>query len=505
MFVSRLAFFSVCLGILSFSPAKSAVPCESLKTIAITNATITGADKIGPGQFNPPGTARTAAAFTDLPAFCRVTATLKPTSDSDIKIEVWLPASRWNGKFLANGNGGWTGSIRPAVLAAGLRRGYATAMTDTGHEGGSASFALGHPEKLIDFGYRAVHEMALAAKAIISAHYGSPGRLSFWSGCSAGGRQGLMEAQRFPADFDGIIAGAPGLNWTGRSIQAVVIAQAAHKDQASYIPPAKYAVIHEAVLKACDALDGARDGVLEDPTACSFDPMELQCEGEDAPECLTASQVETVRTIYSPGMISGARQAIFPGYERGSELGWATMAGPRPFTVGIDLFRYVVFENPNWDYRSFDFARDAPRTQKIAAGTLNAMNPDLRDFISRGGKLIQYHGWNDPQIAPGFSVSYYKDVLEALGGLSKVKDSYRLFMVPGMAHCGGGEGTSSFDMLAAMERWVEKNEAPDRIPASRVRAGKVDRTRPLCPYPQVAVYNGNGDPDDAANFTCKAR
>ena len=462
--------------------AHAATDCAGLKTLAIPHVAITSAEQNATGQS----------------AYCRVSATLTPTSDSDIKMEIWLPIGDWNGKFLANGNGGWSGSITAATLNNGVRRGYATAMTDTGHSGGSASFALGHPEKLIDFGYRSVHEMALASRAIIAAFYGSPAKLNYWSGCSAGGRQGLMEAQRYPADFDGIVAGAPGLNWTGRAIESMVIANASHKDQAGYIPPAKYAMIHKAVLDSCDALDGVKDGLLESPAACHFDPKQLQCPAEDGPGCLTAKQVETAQAIYNP-------TSFFPGYMRGSELGWATMAGPRPFGIGLDLFRYVVFANPDWDFLTFQFAADAARAEKLDGPILNATNPDIQPFLSRGGKLIQYHGWSDPQIAPSFSVAYYQSVVDKLGGASRVTPAYRLFMVPGMAHCGGGEGTSQFDMLAALEQWVEAKKAPESIPASRVRNGSTDRTRPLCPYPQVAVYKGAGSIDDAANFACKAQ
>ncbi|HEY1948881.1 MAG TPA: tannase/feruloyl esterase family alpha/beta hydrolase [Bryobacteraceae bacterium] len=447
------------------------VPCEGLASLNLPNVTITLAQA--------------------MPSYCRVAATLKPSADSDIKMEVWMPASGWNGKMEANGNGGWSGSINPTVLGNGVQRGYATAMSDLGHEGSSASFALGHPEKLTDFGYRAAHEMTVAAKAIIASHYGQAPKLSYWSGCSAGGRSALMEAQRFPADFDGIIAGAPGLNWTGRATQSVWVAQAAHKTEGSYIPPAKYALIHAAVLKACDAKDGVEDGVLEDPTRCHFDPRELQCAGADNVTCLTAEQVETARAIYAdvPGVV--------PGFEPGSELGWATMAGPKPFGIGSEFFKYVVFQNPAWDYKTFHFDRN------VANSTLNAMSPDLKAFRDHGGKLIQYHGWSDPQISPASSPAYYKSVVAEMGGGEDVEKFYRLFMVPGMAHCGGGDGTSSFDMLSAMEQWVEKGKAPDQIAAARRKNGTVDRTRPLCPYPQVARYKGSGSTDDAANFICR--
>jgi len=501
--VAAGALFAVLL-----TPVQAATTCENLTSLALPDTTITLAQPVAAGAFTVPAGrggrgGDPNAAFKDLPAFCRVAATLKPTSDSDIKFEIWLPAGGWNGKLEANGNGGWTGSITPATLAAGVQRGYAAAMTDTGHEGGSASFALGHPEKLIDFGYRAVHEMTVQSKAIIAAYYGDAPKLSYWNGCSAGGRQALKEAQRYPEDFNGIVAGSPGINWTGRSAQAVWIAQANHKDEASTIPPAKFPAIHNAALEACDAADGVKDGIIEDPTRCKFDPQVLECKGPDGPACLTTPQVETARRIYASVTNPRTKEEIFPGHEPGSELGWNTMAGPQPLGLGLDLFKFVVFKDPNWDYRTFNFDSDMALTLKADGGVMNALDPNLKAFIARGGKIVQYHGWSDPQISPLSSVRYYNTVLDTLGGASKVTDSYRLFMVPGMAHCGGGEGTSNFDMLTAVEQWVEVKKAPDQIPASRMRDGKVDRTRPLCPYPQVAKYKGTGSIDDAANFACK--
>jgi feruloyl esterase len=493
------------------TPTYAATTCESLSSLTLPQTTITLAQSVAAGAFTAPagnGRGRGGdpnAAFKDLPAFCRVAATLKPSADSDIKIEIWLPAqaSGWNGKFEANGNGGWTGSITPATLAAGLQRGYAAAMTDTGHEGGSASFAFGHPEKLTDWGYRAAHEMTVKSKAIIAAYYGDGPKLSYWNGCSAGGRAALNEAQRYPEDFNGIVAGSPAINVTGRSVQAVWIAQANHKDEASTIPPAKFPVIHSAALEACDAADGVKDGIIEDPTRCKFDPQVLECKGPDGPACLTTPQVETARRIYASVTNPRTKQEIFPGHEPGSELGWNTMAGPQPFGVATELFKFIVFKDPNWDYQTFNFDGDVALTAKADDGVINALNPNLKPFLARGGKIVQYHGWSDPQISPRSSVEYYNTVLDTLGGASKVADSYRLFMVPGMAHCGGGEGTSSFDMLTAVEQWVEAKKAPDQIPASRVRDGKVDRTRPLCPYPQLAKYKGTGSIDEAANFSCR--
>lgn len=456
--------------ILATIPAFSQSPFDGLDALKSATTSITVLQSV-------PATA-------ELPASCRASATLRPSADSEIKMEVWLPsAERWNGNFLANGNAGWTGSINPTTLSAGLRRGYATVMCDLGHQGRSASFALGHPEKLVDFGYRASHEMTVVGKAIATSYYGRAPRLAYWIGCSAGGRQAMMEAQRYSADFNGIVAGAPGLDWTGRALLAIWIAQAMHKDEAGYIPPSKYALIHNAVMQACDGLDGVKDGVLESPVGCKFDPQVLLCRGANGPDCLTEAQVKTVRTIYAGPANPRTNQAIAPGLECGSEIGWATMGGPEPLSLGTELFKYVVFRNPDWDYRSFDFDKDVAQTLIAEAGILNARDPDLSAFFKRGGKLIQYHGWSDPQIPPRSSVIYYQSVLDTMGGYAKVQNSYRLFMVPGMGHCGGGDGTSTFDMLSALEQWVTSGKVPQMIPASRRSGDVVELTRPLCPYP----------------------
>jgi feruloyl esterase len=474
-------------------PSAQAAPCEGLASLALPNMTITAAQDVAPGAFQQ----------FDLPAFCRVAATLTPSTDSDIKIEVWMPASGWNGKFQAVGNGGYAGAISFGAMADALRHGYATTSTDTGHTGGSASFALGHPEKWVDFAYRSEHEMTVKAKAIITAFYGKAPQISYWNGCSAGGNQGLHEAQMFPADFDGIIAGAPANNSTGRAFQSMWIAQAVHKDDASFIPPAKFQMLHNAVLDACDAHDGVKDGVLENPTTCKFDPKILECKGEDSATCLTTAQVEAVTKIYAGPANPRTKQEIFPGFEPGSELGWANMAGPRPFGLGEEYFKYVVFNDPNWDFKTLNFDGDVAMVDKLDRSRVDALNTNLKPFFGHGGKLIQYHGWADQQIAPLSSVHYYNSVVEAMG--SKTTDSYRLFMVPGMGHCRGGDGTDNFDMVAALEQWVEKGKAPEQIVASRVKNGHVDRTRPLCPYPQVATYKGTGSTDDAANFVCRAQ
>jgi feruloyl esterase len=501
----QLAAATVIAGLTLVPPAAAAATCDSLTSLKLPHTTIDSAQLVAAGAFEPPGGRGVGAAqraeLQKLPAFCRVAATARPTSDSEIKIEVWMPASGWNGKYLAVGNGGWTGSIAYNALIEMLGRGYATSSTDTGHEGGSAEFALGHPEKLIDFGYRSIQEMSTVAKQAITTFYGSAPRYSYWSGCSAGGRQGLQAAQRFPDEFDGIIAGAPGHDWTGRAGSALRVWRALNDNPAGHIPADKYPLLHDAALQACDRNDGVADGVIENPSRCQFDPGVLLCEGKDEGDCLTAAQVETARQIYASPANPRTGRPI-PGLQPGSERGWSTWGGQRPFGTALDLFRYVVFQDPNWQVEQFDFARDLPRAEEGDRNTTNALNPDLSAFFKSGGKLLQYHGWNDPQIAPGSSVQYYDRVVERAGDRSRVHDSYRLFMVPGMAHCGGGEGPNRFDMVAALERWVEQGQAPDRIVATRPTETGV-RSRPLCAWPQTAHYTGSGSTDDAANFVCK--
>jgi feruloyl esterase len=503
-------------GALTYPAMAGAATCESLAALTLPNTTITMAQPVAAGAFAAPGArAGRGSAMADLPAFCRVAATLTPSSDSDIKVEVWLPAaaggsggqaSGWNGKFQAVGNGAWSGAIGYAAMADALRRGYATSSTDTGHAGGSASFALGHPEKLIDFAYRSEHEMTVTAKAIVNAFYGSAPKYSYWNGCSAGGRQALKEAQMFPADFDGIIAGSPGLDWSGRSAQAVRVAQALQKEDAR-LSPAKQQLLHNAVVQACDALDGLKDGLIDNPVACKFDPKVLECKtpgNNDDPACLTSAQVATARLLYPPAVNSKTKREV-AGLAPGSELGWTDQGwSVSARATGLDHYRFVVFKDPSWDLERFHIETDLPRIDEGESSALNANDPNLKPFFDRGGKLLQYHGWSDPQISALNSVEYYKRVVAALGGAGKVSGSYRLFMAPGMAHCGGGEGPNDFDKVAPLEQWVEKGKAPELIIASHSTDGKVDRTRPLCPYPQVARFAGSGSTDDAANFVCKA-
>ena len=496
---------SLTLGSL-FPAILMAATCESLASLTLPDARITMAQVVRAGEFSPPGGgqrgAKTASAgpYRNLPEFCRVAATLTPTSDSDIKVEVWLPADGWNRKLQAVGNGGWAGVISYSAMAEAVRNGYATASTDTGHVGGSGSFVLGHPEKLTDFSWRSEHEMTVKAKAIVQAFYGGSARRSYWNGCSTGGRQALKEAQKFPDDFDGIIAGAPG----NRTALALWIAHALLKDPASHIPPAKYPAIHQAALAACDARDGLKDGLIDDPASCKFDPQVLLCKGDDGPECLTAPQVEAARKVYSAAKNPRTGQELFPSFAPGSELAWGVMgAGPEPYAAILEQLRFVVFKDPNWDWRTFDFDRDMPRSELPENLPMNATDPNLKPYFAHNGKLLIYHGWSDTNVSPFLSVKYYKSVLDTMGGAGKTSGNIRLFMEPGMGHCGGGEGPNVFDKVGTLDRWVEEGKAPDSIIASHSTNGKVDRTRPLCPYPQVAKYNGAGSIDDAANFTCR--
>jgi feruloyl esterase len=264
-------------------------------------------------------------------------------------------------------------------------------------------------------------------------------------------------------------------------------------------------VIHQAAIAACDPLDGVADGVLEDPRQCSFDPKAIQCTGDDGPTCLTAAQVETARAIYAPATNPRTHAEIFPGLERGSEMGWSGQAGPAPLSIANDYYRFIIFKNPSWDFRTLDFDRDLSRPEAHDPGGMDATDPDLRAFVARGGRLLLFHGWNDQLIAPRNTVRYYERVAQTMGGADRIADSIRLFMMPGVTHCGGGDGPSNFDQMDLIDAWVDRHQAPARIVATHVTGGAVDRTRPLCPYPQVAVYRGTGDTNDAANFSCAAK
>jgi feruloyl esterase len=484
----------------------AAAACADLSTLKLENATVTSAQVVPAGSFTLPGgrAGRGSTAFQNLPAFCRVQATLTPTSDSDIKIEVWLPVTGWNRKYLAVGNGGWAGTISWTDLADGVSRGYATSSTDTGHTGGSGSFVLGHPEKFIDFAWRSEHEMAVKSKLIVTAMYDTATKYSFWKGCSTGGRQAMKEIQVFPNDFDGVIAGAQANPRTGLAVLQAAVAHAALKDPASRIPVSKLPIIHNAALQACDALDGLKDGLIQNPRKCRFDPKILECKGTDAADCLTSPQVAAARKMYEPARNVRTGKAAFPGYMPGSELGWsALLSEATPNSLAMDQFKYVVFKDPNWDWKTFDFDKDIDRTIQADDGLTDARNPDIKPFLERNGKLLLYHGWADQLVPPDTTISYYQEVASKMGGVSKIDRQVRMFLVPGMGHCGGGEGPNSFDTLTALDEWVENGKAPEKMTASHTTNGEIDRTRPLCAWPKVARYVGHGSIDDAANFSCK--
>ena len=505
------------LSLMALAPRADAASCESLTSLTLPQATVTAAESVAAAAFVPPGPPPSPATTRLLalaPAFCRVAATLTPTSDSDIKIEVWLPLPArpegapggpvWNGKFQAVGNGGWLGSIPYAGLAEALTAGYATAGTDTGHVGNTAAFALGHPEKLIDFGYRAVHEMTARAKAIVDAFYGRAPLLSIWNGCSQGGRQGIAEAVRYPADFDAVIAGAPAVNFMHLHAGRIAMNRAVNASPEAVIPPAKYPAVHRAALAACDARDGLADGVIENPAACSFDPKVLQCTGPDDGSCLTPPQVQSAQAMYAGATHPGTKARVLPGLAHGAELGWAVLGSPRPILFAADAFKYIVHKDPAWEGSRFDPALDFDRA--FAADPDDAVgstNPDLRAFFARGGKLLLYHGWSDPQVTPYNTIEFFQKVVATNGGAG-VGTSIQLYMVPGMNHCNGGPGTDTFDKVAAMESWIATGTAPARIDASHRTNGAVDRTRPLCPFGQVARWDGSGRSDAASSFSCVA-
>ena len=355
---------------------------------------------------------------------------------------------------------------------------------------------------MTDYGYRAVHEMTVAAKAITAAFYGRAPTRSYWNGCSTGGRQGLMEALRYPADYDGIIAGAPVNYRTHQMTAELWVAHAVHSNEAGYIPPAKYPAIHRAALDACDANDGLRDGLIDDPRACTFDPKVLQCKEADLSSCLTAAQVDAARRIYSPAIAPSTKQEIFPALQPGGELGWDALAGPRPIPEAVEFFQYVVFKDPSWDFKTLSFDNAAELADQAAGDVLNVIDPNLKPFFDRGGKLLFYHGWNDQFVSPVNSINYYTSLLDAPATKGR-DDSVRLFMMPGTHHCRGGDGPNTFDQIGTLDRWVEQGQTPNRIDAAHATGGKIDRTRPLCAYPQVARYNDTGSIDEAANFTCR--
>jgi hypothetical protein len=551
--LKSLIFSTVSVAALLIAGDLAAAPtCQSLAGLSLPDATVTTAQSIMGGSFTPPGS---TTPLTGLPSFCRVAVTSTPTSDSVIKMEVWIPlGTSWNGKYEQLGCGGYCGSIGYSGLAEAIRRGYAGAATDDGNpDGGLPTFVLGHPERIVDFGYRALKETTDKAKAIIAAFAGQGPNRSYFAGCSDGGREALMEAQRFPDDFDGIIVGSPANDWTGLFAGFVWNEQALLDDPASYIPPSQLHILSTAALAQCARQDGgvATDPFLNDPRDCDFDPGIVQCRaGEDPSTCLSAAQVKAARKIYSGPHDPRTGELIFPGYEPGSEANpsnwpaWITgtssaadFAGSPGNRVagqalqeffGNGFFADFVFQKPNFDFRTLNFTTDVALADNGVGEIINSINPDLRPFKNHAGKMIHYVGWADSAIAPTNSVNYYNQVRDVLrgeasrdhdgGAIEEIQEFYRLFMVPGMAHCGGGDGPNVFgngvnapvvdadhDLLKALERWVEQGVAPQKFIATHYvnnsPASGVQFQRPLCPFPQVSRFKV-GDPTNASSFEC---
>jgi len=505
----------------SASAAAAAGDCASLQGKAPPNAQITAATLLPAGPFVIPpelGPARTV----QLAAICRIQGVLRPTPDSAITFEVWLPAEGWNGRFLGVGNGGFAGSIGYTNLVAAVQGGYAAASTDTGHGPGltDASWAVGHPEKVVDFGWRAVHLTAVAGKTLTAGFYGAPPQKSYFSSCSNGGRQGLMEAQRFPEDYDGIIAGAPAYNWTGLFTNFVWNAQALARPGAG-IPAGKTPALARAVLAQCDALDGFTDGLVSDPRQCRVDLEKLACTGKESDACLTPPQITALRAIYQGAHTSSGKQ-IYVGYPPGGEAapgsaGWDTwIFGAAPGAsiqnaFGSSFVKQIVGAPSTWMPSDFDFDRDFGPLEAKTAATFNATNPDLSRFAARGGKLILYYGWSDAAIPAQGTIAYRDNVVSRMGA-RRAGEFVRLFVVPGMHHCAGGTGPNDFgqnavpvpgdsstsSVMVALQDWVERGRAPEQLIARQQ-----SRTGLICAYPKRATLGKGADPSRAESYMCR--
>lgn len=480
---------------------QQAGPCDTLQSLSLPNTTVTSVQLVPSGPYTSTGAGGRQATGPILPEHCRAAAVLKPTPDSNIEMEIWLPTKNWNGKFLAVGNGSWAGSISLSAIADGLSQGYATASTDTGHKGDTAEFAIGHPDKLTDFAYRSIHEMTIRSRDIVQKFYNKAPSRSYFNGCSTGGWQGLAEAQRYPADFDAIIAGAPVYRRIHLHAQELQKVLEVSKDENRYVSPDKVQMVAKAVTSSCDARDGVVDGLINDPQSCRFEPRTLTCSGSAGADCLTPGQVASLERVYAP-TYTKAGEFVYPGHAPGFELGWRMPepgGGPRP-TPPMS-FAHLGHGDRKWDWKTFDLDKDLALAVKNG-GVIEATNPDLTAFKARGGKLIMYHGWSDPGPSPLDTIQYYNNVMDKMG--PNQENWMRLFMMPGMGHCGGGAGPDQSNFLGALERWVESGIAPDRITASKVTNGKVLMARPLCPYPQVAKWTGAGSTNAVENFVCSA-
>ena len=474
--------------------------CRALSSSSIPGATILSTTPV-PGN-----------ATTNAPAFCEVQVTLAPVPGSRIGAIYRLP-SNWNGKVLGIGGGGAAGDVTLQSASEGLARGYAVIQNDMGHQSPNAidwSFAIKAPgqpnvEAIIDFGHRATHVATVSGKEIVARFYGRAAQRSYWQGCSTGGRQGLAEVQRYPTDYDGVIAGAPVYSSTVYS-NAMLRVQAFHARPESNLRPEHVPLVQKAALTACDMKDGVADGILTDPRACTWDPKELACSGAASASCLTPAQVETVRTVYAGVKTKDGKYAAMP-LMRGGESDWVRrMVGtpelPRGVNavLGAPVMTYVVKADPAYDLLSFDPERDmAALNTGLAAEHLHQTKTDIAAFVNRGGKLLLWHGFNDPGPSPLSTIEYLEGVQARVPA---ARDAVRLFLAPGVLHCGGGAGPDRFDALTALETWVEQGAPPASMLATKAGSSL---SRPLCPYPQLPRYTGRGDTNDAANYTCTVR
>jgi feruloyl esterase len=485
--------------------AVAATTCEDLALIVLPDTVITDTERVTSGSFDQPGGA------ISVPTMCRVSGIVSPA----IRFEVWLPEA-WNGRFQAVGGGGLAGVISYSAMAEAVTDGYASASTDTGHQSSDSTW-LSDPQRREDYGYRAIHEMTVRAKAVIDAHYGTPPAYSYFNGCSTGGRQGLMEAQRYPGDYNGIISGAPVNRFTHLHIGQLWTAHSTLKTPGAILAADDFALLSEAAVGQCDAVDQVSDGIIRDPSMCMFNPRDLECSSSNRGACLAGPQVRAAEMIYGGATNPRTGAQIYPGLMPGGEgvqpgnPGWSSlMNGETPFFFDTAVIGGMAFEDSEWDWRTFDFDSDVEIVDSKLYGTLNAVNPDLRDFDSEGGKLLMYHGWNDPGVMPLNTVSYFDSIVDYTGkttpgdAYQNTTDFARLFMLPGVGHCRGGVGPDQADFMSPIVSWVEDGVAPERITVSAVRDGMVTMTRPICSHPQVAVYSGQGDTNEEANFECAA-
>jgi hypothetical protein len=490
--------------------------CVSLLTAVVASAggPAIQCEDLATRSFGKEVTIRSAtlvAAKGNLAEHCDVRGVIWPEAQFAIK----LPTV-WNDRFEMVGNGGTAGTISMGAVDGAVRNGFASSSTDTGHDAAKeplATFAFVTPEnpnghrKFLDFAYLSVHETAVLSKQVIQAYYGTAPRYSYWVGCSTGGRQGLQEAQRYPDDFDGLVVGAPGLYNTGNSMRRIWIAQTQRGDGA--IPSEKLPLLTKAIYEKCDALDGLKDGLLDDPRRCKFELSKdlKRCTAGDGTDCFTGAQLDALTKIYGGPRDSAGKQ-LFPGEPVGSEPVWPDnfiLPNKSVLPRAESQMKFAMLDpapGADWTVGMFNFDKDPARLAKAAAA-LNALNTDLKPLKKRGGKIVQYSGWADQQVNPLPGLAYYETVQKEMGEAA-TRDFYRIFMVPGMFHCNGGPGCNTADWLAAAMGWVEKGTAPEQLTGAHVEAGKTTRTRPLCAYPQVARYKGAGSIDEADNFSCVA-